>query len=442
MRLSGTLVCAILILWLGTASGYADKRVALIIGNGAYVHAKHLPNPVHDAEDVGAALRRIGFETIVETNLDQAAMQSATVRFAREARTADVAFFYYSGHALQYEGVNFLIPVDAELRDEADLRRLARADEILADLQRAKNLRVLVLDSCRDSPLADELKRSIGPTRGVSIARGLARMDSPIGTIVSYSTQAGRTADDGTGRNSPYTNAFLQHIEDKDDIKNVFHHISAKVYEASGGTQLPELSLSFFGEFYLNGELQVAARIPSTTNPCSAAADHWKSAEAIGSLAAFEDHLARFPNCAFAQLAKARIEGTKNQAASVNNPQSPANLASPKQINLTRFVTVGKATKIGFVNALFPDCSSMGKVVVSIKLLPDHGKVSFAEDTSFTTFPAGHQLVSCNSRKTQGLRITYRSNVGYVGADTAVLQLLFPDGSAGEWHYSIVVSER
>jgi uncharacterized caspase-like protein len=116
-------------------------------------------------------------------DLDQAGMQDATIRFARAARTADVAAFYYTGHAMQHAGVNYLVPIDTQLHDEADLRRMARVDEILADLQQAKNLRILVLDSCRDNPLADELKRSIGRTRSASIGRGLAKMESPDGTI-------------------------------------------------------------------------------------------------------------------------------------------------------------------------------------------------------------------------------------------------------------------
>jgi len=306
-----------LTLWSFThADALADKRVALVIGNGAYAHAPHLPNPLHDAEDVAAALRRTGFDTILGTNLDQAGMQDAAIRFARAARSADVAVFYYSGHAMQYAGLNYLVPIDAQLRDEADLRRIARVDEILADLQQAKNLRILVLDSCRDNPLADELKRSIGLTRGAGVGRGLAKIESPDGTIISYSTQAGRTAVDGDGRNSPYTSAFLKHIEDKDDIKAVFHRISANVYETTKGTQVPELSLSFFGEFYLNGKLQITVAPtmqPALVDPCAAASDHWKSAEAIGTLAAFEDHLARYPNCGFAGLARAHIDEFKNK---------------------------------------------------------------------------------------------------------------------------------
>src|ERR1700691_2672347 len=148
-------VLAVLFFWVAAAPVFADNRVALVIGNGAYAHAPHLPNPTHDAEDVAAALKRVGFDIILGTDLDQAGMQNAAIRFARAARTADVAVFYYSGHAMQYAGVNYLVPIDAELHDEADLRRMARVDDILADLQQARNLRILVLDSCRDNPLAD-----------------------------------------------------------------------------------------------------------------------------------------------------------------------------------------------------------------------------------------------------------------------------------------------
>src|SRR5450631_2677356 len=303
----------------------ADNRVALVIGNGAYAHARHLPNPSHDADDVAAALKRTGFQTIVGIDLDQAGMQDAAIRFARAARTADVAMFYYSGHALQFAGVNYMIPVDAQLRDEADLRRMIRVDEVVADLQQAKNLRILVLDSCRDNPLADELKRSIGITRSASIGRGLVKIDSPEGMIIAYATQAGRTAEDGDGYNSPYTAAFLKNIEAKDEIGTIFRRISSDVYTTTRQAQLPELSLSLIGEFYLNGKMQITATQPPPipTDPCVNASEHWKSAEAIGTLEAYEDHVAQFPNCTFSQLAKARIEALKNKTAMVAPPAPP-----------------------------------------------------------------------------------------------------------------------
>jgi uncharacterized caspase-like protein len=246
-------VLAVLCFIAFAAPALADNRVALVIGNGAYAHVPHLLNPSHDAEDVAAALKRTGFQTIVGIDLDQAGMQEAAIQFARAARTADVALFYYSGHALQFNGANYIVPVDAQLRDEADLRRMTRVDEVVADLQQAKNLRILVLDSCRDNPLADQLKRSIGTTRSVSIGHGLAKFDSPEGMIVAYATQAGRTAEDGQGRNSPYTAAFLRNVEAKEEIGTIFRRISADVYRTTQQTQLPELSLSLIGEFYLNG---------------------------------------------------------------------------------------------------------------------------------------------------------------------------------------------
>jgi hypothetical protein len=325
MRRSYRLVIGLIILLLFVSTANADKRVALVIGNGAYKNVPNLSNPANDASDVAAALAQSDFDIIFETNLDQLGMQEASIRFARAARTADVALFYYSGHALQFAGVNYLVPVDADLRDEADLRRMLRADQILADLQQAKNLRILVLDACRDNPFAEDIVRSIGRSRSVNIERGLAKMDSPDGTIISYATQSGRTADDGSGRNSAYTGAFLKRIAEKDTITAVFQHISAEVYESTRGTQVPELSLSFFGEYYLNGKMQSDAPPSSTAaaaDPCAGAAQHWTSAKSIGTIAAFEDHIVRFPMCAFVGLANSRIAALTMKSGSTTSTTS------------------------------------------------------------------------------------------------------------------------
>ncbi|AWM02114.1 caspase family protein [Bradyrhizobium amphicarpaeae] len=309
---------ALLTSWLGLGSVCAETRVALVIGNGAYASTAQLPNPSHDAEDVAASLRRSGFEVIQGIDLRQADMQDLTIRFARAASRADVAMFYYSGHAMQYNGVNYLMPVDATLTDEADLKRFVRVDDIVNDLQQAKNLRILVLDSCRDNPLADMLKRSA--TRAASVGRGLSKVEAPRGTIVSFSTQSGQVAADGAGRNSPYTTAFLKHIEEPQEIGDVFRDISSDVYDSSGKSQLPELSLSIIGKFYLNGPVSVtitpgAPQAAPRTDPCASAEAHWKAADGIGTIGAFEDHLTRFSNCSFASLARARMDGLKQKVA-------------------------------------------------------------------------------------------------------------------------------
>jgi len=135
-------------------AAYAEKRVALVIVNAAYKNAATLQNPRNDATDVSDALKRLGLETIVGLDLDRAGMEEKEIAFARVAHDADVALVYYSGHAMQFSGSNYLMPVDATLHDQADLRRLTRVDDIVADLKQAKNVRILVLDSCRVNPLA------------------------------------------------------------------------------------------------------------------------------------------------------------------------------------------------------------------------------------------------------------------------------------------------
>lgn len=317
-------VLTVLLLGLLICPAAAEKRVVLVIGNGAYQNAPRLPNPANDASDVAAAFKRSGFQVISGSDMDKMAMDNAEIEFARIARSADVAVFYYSGHAIQFNGVNYLAPVDVKLTDEADLHRMVRLDDIVSDIAQAKALRILVLDACRDNPLADNLRRSLGNSRAIPLQRGLARLDNAQGMIVAYATQAGHTADDGSGPNSPYTSSFLKHIEEKIEIGTVFRRISADVYEATQKKQLPELSLSLIGEYYLQGKGDNASTaVPPTTDPCAEAADHWKSTEAIGNKAAYEDHLAKFGNCAFAALAKARLARLQEAAEAPTPEQSP-----------------------------------------------------------------------------------------------------------------------
>jgi hypothetical protein len=330
MRLAA--VFTFVAIFLSVVPSHADKRVALVIGNGAYVSAPRLPNPRNDAEDVDAALKRSGFETIVGIDLDKAGMDDATIRFARAVRDADVALLYYSGHAMQFAGVNYLIPIDAKLTDEADLRRMTRVDEVVSDLQHARSVRILVLDSCRDNPLAEELKRSIGLSRAASMQRGLARIDTPLGMIVAFATQAGSTAADGSGRNSPYTGAFLSHIETPDEIGTVFRRVSTDVYEATKHTQLPELSISLIGEFYLRGAAPAkptpaapAIAAPATPPAAGDAERTWPFVKDTNSVAVLDDFIARYGDTIYAALARERRdELKKKEVANLSPPVQPA----------------------------------------------------------------------------------------------------------------------
>jgi WD40 repeat protein/uncharacterized caspase-like protein len=315
------LIVTLALALLTIPAAHAEKRVALVIGNAAYKNAATLQNPRNDAQDVKAALQRLGFETIVGLDLDDAGMKEKSIAFARAARDADVALVYYSGHAMQFGGSNYLMPVDAALHDQADLRRLVRVDDIVADLKQAKNLRILVLDACRVNPLAEELSRSMELTRSPPVDRGLARITAARGMIISYATQAGQTAADGQGRNSPYTMAFLKNIETTHEISTIFRHITADVDTATQSKQLPELSLSVVGDFYLKGRPQMTGDAPPTSpspQSTSEAERAWAATQGTTSQAVLESFIGRYGDSFYGDLARARLEElTKGQVAVV-----------------------------------------------------------------------------------------------------------------------------
>lgn len=381
----------------------ADKRVALVIGNGAYKNAVHLPNPKNDAEDIAAALKRSGFETIVGIDLDKSGMDGIAVRFARAAREADVALFYYSGHAMQFAGINYLMPVDAKLTDEADLRLMARMDDIVSDLRQAKNLRVLVLDACRDNPLAEELKRSIGRSRAFGIQRGLAKIDAPQGMIIAYATQAGLTADDGAGRNSPYTAAFLRHIESAEEIGMVFRRITKDVYEKTNRAQLPELSLSLIGEYYLRGRPQTAPVSIASSAPApgqsSSTLDErrdYELAERVGTKEAWDyfllDHKAGFyANLARAQLAKilaaekAKIEAEAARRKAVAADQAKADAAKTAAAEKAKAAEDAERAKAeALAKAKVAADAELAKAEVAARARQEAARVKAGQDIAVT----------------------------------------------------------
>jgi uncharacterized caspase-like protein len=192
----------------------AQKRVALVVGNSAYVHANALPNPANDAGDIAAALRDLGFSVILGLDLDKRAFDAKVREFSKALTEADTALFYYAGHGLQVAGRNHLVPVDAQLGNERDLDfEAVSLDFVLKqmELEREGKTNIVFLDACRDNPLARNLARSMG-TRSASIGRGLAQVHTGVGTFIAYSTQPGNVALDGDGRNSPFTSALVKGV--------------------------------------------------------------------------------------------------------------------------------------------------------------------------------------------------------------------------------------
>ena len=231
----------------------AEKRVALVVGNAAYQYTASLANPANDADDMALALKRVGFEVIAVKNVDKRSLERAMADFGRLAQEADAALVYYAGHGIQYQGLNYLMPVDARLEDKYSVNyELTRTDDVLFALSNARGVKILILDACRNNPLAERLS-SRGANRDLVQTRGLARIEAPRGMVVAFATQSDQIAADGTGRNSPFTGALLKEIEEPGiEIATLFRRVAIDVNQATGGRQLPELSISMSGEFYLN----------------------------------------------------------------------------------------------------------------------------------------------------------------------------------------------
>lgn len=264
-RLRRMAVAVALLLVVGCLPALAERRVALVIGNSAYRAAPALANPRNDAEDIAAVLQRLGFETLTALDADRTAMEKAAEEFAARTETADVALFYYAGHGLQHQGVNFLVPVDASLQSATGLRRMTRLDDILSDVRKARALRIVVLDACRDNPMSAAL--AAGPaapgssaTRSIGLAKLQRTLDAPggpsreavrTGDIVVYAAEAGRTASDGADRNSPFTAALLRNIETEgQEVVTLMRRVATSVQQETGGEQRPELLLAVPFEFY------------------------------------------------------------------------------------------------------------------------------------------------------------------------------------------------
>src|SRR6516164_8600427 len=185
----------------------ADTRVALIVGNGAYQHLRPLKNPPNDARDLADALKRLDFDVDLGTDLPLIEMQRKVTAFAKRAQAADVALAFFGGHGVQAadplgspQPVNYLLPVDADIKEEADLGFLLTARDIVARLQAAGGVRILILDACRDNPIPQRLARG---GRGAA-PRGLGPEPKTGGTLIAYSTQPGTVAEDGDDANSPF----------------------------------------------------------------------------------------------------------------------------------------------------------------------------------------------------------------------------------------------
>jgi invasion protein IalB len=217
------------------------RRVALVVGNSAYKSVAALTNPIRDAAKVAETLRKVGFQSVdLETDLSREGLVEALRGFAKQAENADWAVVYYAGHGIEAAGVNYLIPVDAAIHTDRDISLEAvPIDQVLNSAERARALRLVILDACRDNPFADQMKRTMS-VASRSVSRGLAQMEPDPGTLVIFAAKHGETALDGDGGNSPFVTAFAKDIQVPGvEVRRLFDNVRDDVMDMTGKRQQP-----------------------------------------------------------------------------------------------------------------------------------------------------------------------------------------------------------
>ena len=301
---------------------HSMQRVALVIGNSAYEHVPMLTNPVNDATDIGTAFERLGFDVTRIENVGQQKFRRALQEFGRAAAVSEVAVIFYAGHGIEVDQRNYLIPVDARLASDEDVVwETVPLDLVMRALDGASELRLVILDACRDNPFAAKMQRS-GATR--SIGRGLARVEPVSQTLVAYAAKGGTVASDGVGRNSPYSKALLGQIETPGlELDLMFRRVRDEVLRLTGGSQEPFTygSLSSQGAYLAQPTAGISHENLTQGRPItqseipqiqlellSLEREFWASIKTSDDVADFHAYLNRFSNGIYVDLARNRIK--------------------------------------------------------------------------------------------------------------------------------------
>jgi uncharacterized caspase-like protein len=299
----------------------ADRRVAFVVGNGAYKNVQPLPNPPIDAKSMASVLRNVGFDVVEGTNLTRDKMTERLLEFGKKAQGADVALFFYAGHGIAISGTNYLLPIDADIKSEMDVKLGAaiNIDLTLDQTMGDAKVKLVFLDACRDNPFAAKIK-SNAATRSVNVQTGLAEMKSGEGTLIAFATGPGQTALDGQeGTNSPFTRALMANIAKPGvEIQQAMTQVRAQVNEETNKGQLPWGHTNLIGSVYLNGTAAPAgaAAAPSSSSPAPVASasggsdvelEFWRSIKESNKPEELNAYLTNYPNGQFKSLALARI---------------------------------------------------------------------------------------------------------------------------------------
>jgi hypothetical protein len=252
IRIGFPLLGLLLMALCSVAPASAQERVALVIGNGNYANVAPLANPANDARAVAASLRDIGFDVSEGLDLGRGQMEDHIRAFLNRAASAKVALLYYAGHGMQIDGRNYLVPVDAKLQTLNDVTfGTVELDRVLSGLNDPSRASIVVLDACRDNPMA----RVFAGTRSAAVGTGLAAYTTVgTGTLIAYSTAPGKVAADGHRGNSPFSEAFAKHLRAPGlEVRQLLTRVRNEVAAETGEAQVPWDTSSLRGDVYLAG---------------------------------------------------------------------------------------------------------------------------------------------------------------------------------------------
>jgi Caspase domain/Domain of unknown function (DUF4189)/Putative peptidoglycan binding domain len=342
MRAVGAVFLAVLSTWLFSQPAFAERRVALVMGNSAYQNVNRLANPANDSEAMSATLKKAGFDVVeLKRDLSINEMRRALRDFADTVLHADVAIVYFAGHGVEIEGNNYLIPVDAVLERDIDaFDEAIPLDRILTVIEPAKQLRLVILDACRDNPFNKTMKRTIGSR---AIGRGLAKVEpeSP-NTLIAFAAKAGSTASDGDSRNSPFTAALVKYLPRPGlDLRKAFGYTRDDVLKATNNKQEPFIYGSLGGD---DVALVPASdqRTADATKPLDDARlelAFWESIKNDKNPELFQAYLNRYPKGVFADIATINLQQQKTaalEAATVVQPNDKIELSDPVSLHEVR----------------------------------------------------------------------------------------------------------
>ena len=313
----------------------ADRRVAFVVGNGAYKNVAPLPNPPIDARAMASVLRNVGFDVVEGTNLSRDSMTQKLLEFGKKAQDADVALFFYTGHGIAINGTNYLLPVDADIKSEMDVKlgSAINIDVTLDQTMSDAKVKLVLLDACRDNPFAAKI-RSAATSRSVNVQSGLAEMKSSEGTLIAFATGPGQTALDGQGgTNSPFTRALVANIAKPGvEIQQAMTQVRAQVNEETNKGQLPWGHTNLIGPVYLNPVAAPAeaplAQAPNTPAPTASTApevelEFWRSVKDSSKPEELNAYLTNYPSGQFKPLALARIAALQDGPSTTTRNLTP-----------------------------------------------------------------------------------------------------------------------